>query len=203
MMQDSEGNTDYLWKEFKRGNQLAFASIYNLYVDRLFIYGSKLTPDRELVKDCIQEVFFDLYNKRHSLSDTDNIRYYLLKSLKNTLLRKIQRERRIIELNKKTTSDFNIEYSFEKKIIENEIEEEKKLLVKTILADLNDKQKEILFLRFMQGLSYSEISEIVDIASDSVKKQVYRTVKKIRKSLGAKTNMIFYLFFNLQKVSTF
>lgn len=196
-MQDSKGNTDYLWKEFKRGNQLAFASIYNLYVDRLFIYGSKLTPDRELVKDCIQEVFFDLYNKRHSLSDTDNIRYYLLKSLKNTLLRKIQRERRIIELNKKTTSDFNIEYSFEKKIIENEIEEEKKLLVQTILADLNDKQKEILFLRFMQGLSYSEISEIVDIASDSVKKQVYRTVKKIRQSLGAKTNMIFYLFFNL------
>lgn len=197
MMQDSKGNTDYLWKEFKKGNQLAFASIYNLYVDRLFIYGSKLTPDRELVKDCIQEVFFDLYNKRHSLSDTDNIRYYLLKSLKNTLLRKIQRERRIIELNKKTTSDFNIEYSFEKKIIENEIEEEKKLLVKTILADLNDKQKEILFLRFMQGLSYSEISEIVDIASDSVKKQVYRTVKKIRQSLGAKTNMIFYLFFYL------
>ena len=193
-MQEQNLNNHNLWNEFLKGNQLAYASIYNLYIDQLFIYGYKLSKNKEIVEDCIQEVFFDLYVKRGTLSKTDNIKFYLLKSLKNSIIRKLQRERNIKELNKKITPEFEIEYSFEKKIITFEIEQEKKRLVKQILDDMTDINREILYLRFMQGLNYTEIAEIMGINPDSVKKQVYRSIKKIRQSLGAKTNLIFFIF---------
>lgn len=196
-MQKKGIDTANLWSEFKKGNQLAFASIYNLYSDELFIYASKFSDDKELLKDCIQEIFFDLYIKRQSLSETDNIKFYLLKSLKNTIFRKIQRERNISELNKKIIPEFQIEYSFEKKVINDEIEEERKKLVKQILDELKDDNKEILYLRFIQGLNYAEIAEIIGINPDSVKKQVYRSIKKIRKSLGSKSNFVFLVFISI------
>jgi RNA polymerase sigma factor (sigma-70 family) len=177
-----------LWAEFLKGNQLAFISIYERYVDLLCIYGSKLTTDKELIKDCVQDVFFDLYVKRHTLSKTDNIKFYLLKTFKNSVIRKLARERRIRELNRTVVTDFQVEYSFESKVIFNETEEEKRRLVERILNKLNHEQKEILFLRFMDGLNYNEISEMTGIRADSVKKQVYRIVKKIRTVLGPKSN---------------
>uniref|UniRef100_UPI0032163AC9 RNA polymerase sigma factor n=1 Tax=uncultured Draconibacterium sp. TaxID=1573823 RepID=UPI0032163AC9 len=189
-----EFNDSYLWKEFKNGNQLAFASIYNRYVDQLFKYATKLTSNRELVKDCIQEVFYDLYVRRLSLSNASNLKFYLLKSLKHTIFRKEQRERNILKLNKKIVPDFIVEYSFERELIETEIEEEKKQLVNDILKELSANQKEILYLRFMQELTYSEIAIITNISAESAKKQVYRTVKKIRQSLGDNSNLIFLLF---------
>ncbi|MGV8138921.1 MAG: RNA polymerase sigma factor [Mangrovibacterium sp.] len=177
-----------LWAEFLKGNQLAFISIYDRYVDMLCIYGSKLTTDKELIKDCVQDVFFDLYVKRHTLSKTHNIKFYLLRSFKNSVIRKLTRERRIRELNRTVVTDFQVEYSFESKVIFNETEEEKRRLVERILNKLNHEQKEILFLRFMDGLNYTEISEMTGIRADSVKKQVYRIIKKIRAVLGPKSN---------------
>ena len=46
---------------FRSGDRNAFSEIYEEFSDNLFAYGSKITHDRELLKDCIQDVFYNLY----------------------------------------------------------------------------------------------------------------------------------------------
>ena len=53
-----EGDNDYLqkiWTRFKSGDQEAFAVLYNLHVDHLFHYGTKLCKDEDAVKDAIAQ----------------------------------------------------------------------------------------------------------------------------------------------------
>ncbi len=50
-----------IWDKFKSGDQKAFEIIYNEYVDVLYAYGSKMTSDKSLVEDSIQDLFIDIY----------------------------------------------------------------------------------------------------------------------------------------------
>ena len=83
-----------LWIRFKNGNDQALSLIFDLYVNKLFSYGLKLYKDEQLVKDCIQEVFISLIDKRESLLISDKTHLYLFKSLRNKLFDEIRTSRR-------------------------------------------------------------------------------------------------------------
>ena len=63
-MRDQLKNREYwqrIWIRFKDGDLDAFGEIYEEYIDLMYDYGSKITQDKDLVKDCIQDLFVDLY----------------------------------------------------------------------------------------------------------------------------------------------
>lgn len=64
-------------------------------------------------------------------------------------------------------------------------------MVKSALAELSTAQREILYLKFYNNLSYSEIGDLLGVKPDSAKKQIYRIVERLRGSLS---NRIFSLF---------
>jgi len=82
-------NLNFLWKSFLKGDDKSFSLIYQQHIDGLFLYGSKLCPDRELVRDCIQKVFIDLFIKRKKVSkEIANLKSYLFVSLRNGIIKK-------------------------------------------------------------------------------------------------------------------
>ena len=166
-----------LWKNFRDGNKEAFAAIYNLHVDLLYRYGTKLCNDENLVKDAIQDVFIDLYLKS-SNSIPANLKYYLLLAIKRNILKKIKRERDIN--NEICESLFEPEYSIETIIIEKENRDEINGRLAKILKQLSHGQKEALYLRYNETLHYDEIAQIMNITVESARKQVYRALKTIR-----------------------
>lgn len=74
-----------VWSLFQSGDQEAFREIYEEFIDVLFAYGSKITHDRELVKDCVQDIFVDLQRLNPNLHHPEYIEFYLFKSLKNAI----------------------------------------------------------------------------------------------------------------------
>ena len=62
-----------------------------MYVNQLFNFGLRLTTDRELLKDCIHDVFVKIYVKREELSEVVNFRSYLFISLKNRICDELRR----------------------------------------------------------------------------------------------------------------
>ena len=175
-----------LWILFKQGDKEAFSRLYELYVDVLFSYGTKISADTELVKDCIHEVFMDLHRHRNSLSDVSNIKFYLFMALKHLLLRRIKRERKLSGIFgfSMNSYDFQIQYSIEDNIIRDEQETMVRKYVLGLLDKLNSQQREILYLRFNQGFNYNQIAKITGINGDSAKKQVYRILKRLREIAG-------------------
>ena len=62
-----------------------FTRLYDKNIDNLFAFGSRFTTDRELLKDCIHDVFVKFYTKREELKYVDNIESYLFISLRNRI----------------------------------------------------------------------------------------------------------------------
>ena len=85
MMEQTNNSTDTLLASFQAGNMAAFSQLYDLHINILFNYGLKLTIDKELLKDCIHDIFVKLYTKKDELGTIDNLKSYLVISLKNKL----------------------------------------------------------------------------------------------------------------------
>ena len=89
---------DLEWKAFLYGNKDAFAYFYNLYIDDLYYYGTKIMNDEDSVKDAIQEIFLDLYLKRNSSNaNLKNLKFYLLLALKRNIIKRLKKNRRFTE----------------------------------------------------------------------------------------------------------
>ena len=187
----AENDSSIVWKSFLAGNKEAFAHLYNLHVEALYRYGTKLCTDDSLVKDAIQEVFLDLYLKRaKNKTNPENLRYYLILALKRNLIKKLKSNRRLVE-EEVCELDFEPEYSIEKAIIEHEEEAELNLKVKEVLKNLPAKQKEALYLRYNESMEYPEIAQLLNISVESVRKQVYRALTAIRKQFGKQGLVLF------------
>ncbi|MCB0444916.1 MAG: sigma-70 family RNA polymerase sigma factor, partial [Gelidibacter sp.] len=76
-----------LWTKLKDGNIEALGALYDMCIDELFCFGMQLCNDKNRVMDAIHDLFLNLYKYRKNLATTDNVKYYLLRSLKNQILK--------------------------------------------------------------------------------------------------------------------
>lgn len=182
----------YLWNDFRSGNDQAFEKIYTIFVDILYRYGQKFTKDDQLVKDCIQELFIEIYHRRNHLGQTNNIKLYLLKSLKRSILKSLRTN---IEFS--SIDDAGIPFLIAYSDNDNNLEEEQNTLkttaIEKALAELTPRQKEAIYLRYYIGLPYEEIGEILDLNYQSVRNLVFRAVEKLRIVLSNSNLILFTL----------
>ena len=92
--------------------------------------------------------------------------------------------------------NFNVEYSYQDKLIEDEISQELKHLLQAATKKLPPKQKEIIYLKFEEEMSYPEISEIMAISVESARKLLYRALLSLRKEIPSDSfSSILFIFF--------
>jgi RNA polymerase sigma-70 factor (ECF subfamily) len=173
-----------VWKRFRSGDRYAFSEIYEEFADVLFAYGSKITNDRELLKDCIQDLFYNLYRYNIKLQNPENLEFYLFRSLKNDIIRKIRNNYQEASLTDAEMFQFELKFQAEQDTNDVESNELRVEALRKILQTIDPQKREILFLKFSTGLNYPEIGEIVGMNPDAVKKQVYRTLDSLREKFG-------------------
>lgn len=177
---------DYqLWEDFKKGEKYALSHIYYLYVDQLFRYGKKFSPDNDLVKDIIQDLFFDLIRTRSNLGTTDHIYFYLIKAFRRKLLLSLKSPKNLRQTEEQLEMlEANIVYSVEEDWIQKEQLSKKEEIVRKGLTQLSPKQREILYYRFTCDFEYDQICEIMSMKNDSARKMVYRGLQTLREHLS-------------------
>ena len=150
-------------------------------MDDLFCYGIKIHPDKQIVKDAIQEVFVRIIEKQKSLKVTDKVKVYLFKSLRNQILEELRTKNRkhTIETligKAESTSSKDVEEEF-MSLEEHKIREK---ILDLALQSLTEHQREALFLRYSLDHTYNEISGIMGIDIPSARTLIYRSVKQVR-----------------------
>lgn len=172
---------DINWKSYLDENdESAFSRLYTDHVNDLYAYGLSLGATSDTCLDAIQDIFYNLYLRRNRLRYVNNIRFYLLRSLRNRLL-DIRKQQYATETINDKTLTFAIEVSVADLF---EHEEERMLLkqrVERLLGMLTDRQREAVYLRYMQGLDYDRIAAVMRMNAASVRKLVYRALEVIRK----------------------
>ena len=188
-------DTNILWNSFLEGDDKAFIAIYYLFINALLSYGKKLTSDHELIHDAIQEIFLDLYQKRSRKHiAVNNLKAYLFIALKNAVLKKILQNRIYDDktIDDQSFSEFNVEYSFQDQLISLEISEEKHQRLQKAIVRLSAKQKEIIYLKFEEGLQYPEIASLMNITVESARKQLYRALLSLRQIFDNEAFLILF-----------
>jgi RNA polymerase sigma-70 factor (ECF subfamily) len=159
-----------IWNAFKQGSEEAYAQIYENYFFALYNYGIKIIRNKELVKDCIQDLFINLWRTKENLGEVAIIKPYLYKSLRRDLVRKLHGEEHSVSLQSGQGHqyDFEMVLSHEVRLIESQIEKEQKEFLIKELNTLTKRQKEVIFLKFYENLSYHEIATVMSISVDAV-----------------------------------
>jgi RNA polymerase sigma factor, sigma-70 family len=146
-------------------------------------YGVRFYRDKEFVKDCVQDLFVEIWNRREYLSDVISVKSYLLQSLRKNIIRESTRLKWFREADKiSEEQDFNVEFDIETYLISRELENESLQKLRSELDNLTKRQREAIFLRFTQDLSYEEIANIMDINYRSVVNLIHEAIKAIRKN---------------------
>lgn len=177
-----------LWSTLQKGNVQALGDLYDFYIDDLFTYGIQISVDKELVMDCIHDLFLSLYKYRENLANTTNVKYYLLYSLKTTIIRKQKLQARFpSEISEFEKSEDN---TIEESLIATDFENERNYKLSKALTSLSKKQRKCLKLRFTENQSYDDIATTLHISVNSARTLVYRAIKALR----AHINMLIILF---------
>lgn len=172
-----------IWENFKSGDKSALSYVYFQNFHAMFQYGKRLKDEPDFIKDCIQDVFFKLIQAGESLSSTENIKFYLFKTLKNSILKELEKKRKV-EVVELISLKFDATFSLEEELSEKENASNKEIALLKALNGLSDRQREIIYLRFECGMEYNQICDIMQLKNDSARKLVYRAVKLLREIIG-------------------
>ena len=128
----------------------------------LLNYGVRFYRDKEFVKDAVHDLFVEIWNRREYLGDIVSVKSYLLQSLRRNIIRESTRLKWFREADK-INDDFDAEFNIESYLINREIETESLKKLKIQLEKLTKRQREAIYLRFTENLSYEEIANAMAI----------------------------------------
>lgn len=164
----------------KEGDGSAFETLYQQNWQQLYIFAVKRLDDEEEAKDVVQEVFINLWTKRHNILIHQNVGGYLMQMTKNEIIRKVQQALR----NQKKTEQYRLHIIPSLLQIYDRLDykELEKHLQKEV-GSLPNRQQQIYKLHNEEDLSIREIAENLEISEQTVKNQLVTANKKIRIAL--------------------
>lgn len=174
----------HLWQNVKKDNELAFSVIYKKYTQRLYNYGVHSCHDHDLVMDCLQELFVSIWDKRKQLTTVHSVGSYLFKSFRRLLMKKLSWRKRFLQsIDLKQEKYFEITLPADALIEIIELQEEQSEKLRRSLVTLTKRQREAIFLKFYNDLSYSDIASIMDLQVDSVYNIISKAIEALRQKL--------------------
>ena len=171
------------------------ASLYNRYVDDLYTYALYLGFEKGIIMDAIHDVFCKFAADEKQLQDVSNLKFYLFKSLKNRLYDIYKARKEYAELSAIDLQDapFNIQVTIEDRLIDKEEQQQIKDQLSEMLDSLTERQREVVYLRYVQEYDYAQISELLNISIHGCRKLLSKAMQNLREKYGA---LVFLFLFS-------
>lgn len=181
-------------------HQTNISSIYNEYVDHLYAYALHLGFDEDIAMDAIHDLFYKLCINHTSLENIANLKFYLFKSLKNRLVEILRTNKEYagtLSANKDVYENmlFRFNINIEDKIIEDEDLEEIRKKVENILERLTDRQREIIYLRYIHEYDYNEIADLMQITVESCRNLISKSLRKLKVTALSQAQLLLIISF--------
>jgi RNA polymerase sigma factor (sigma-70 family) len=169
-----------IWRGVHNSDQEAYAKVYRYYYPRFYNYGKKFTSNVPLVEDATQETLMDIWDKREKLPAIEFPTTYFYTSFRYVLFRKLKLQRQIV------TGDIapeEPEFSIDHFIIRSESDAALRKQLENALTTLTPRQREVIFLRFYEGLSYEEVAAILSITTKATYKIMARALVRLKRNI--------------------
>tara|TARA_R110002124_G_scaffold204461_2_gene370847 strand:- start:498 stop:1088 length:591 start_codon:yes stop_codon:yes gene_type:complete len=181
------------WIQLINGEKDALGFLFDIYSNDMYLYGYRIHANKEIVKDAIQDVFVDLWEYRKNLAHVENVKFYLLKCLRNSLLKQIEKPN-LLELNQISDS-FGAFPAIDYNIVLEEEERSTKYRIERMLGELSNREREIISLKYYSGLKITEIANVLELKDQTVANTLQNALGKLRKLFVFNVLLIYFLFF--------
>lgn len=162
-------------------NCFDITTVYNTYVDNLRSYGIHLGFDEHVVMDAIHDIFCKLCAEKTSFDSVVSVKCYLFKVLRNRLVDICRRQKECVDISElEQVIPFEIKVTIEDDLIISEDRERLKALIEEMLQSLTNRQREIIYLRYVMEYDYKDISDLMNISIPACHKLVSKSMLTLR-----------------------
>lgn len=164
----------------KKGDSIAFSTIYSRYKGLLYVYACKIVRDFDLAEDLVQEVFMSIWDKRATIDFRTSISSYLYSAVRYRFFDFIDKQK----VKSDYVQSFQLfldkgEFLTDNYIAEKELAE----LIEIEIARLPHKMREIFELSRKLNLKNTQIAEQLGISEKTVRNQLSLAIKILRNKL--------------------
>jgi RNA polymerase sigma-70 factor (ECF subfamily) len=148
--------------------------------NKLFRFALRMLGNDDEAKDVVQEVLIRVWNGRDQMDEIQNMEAWCMRITKNLSLDRLR------ALQRKSTqpleTSYDVHHSDSTPDVKTELGESMQHVSKLIAA-LPEKQRQVIHLRDVEGYSYNEICEILELDMNQVKVNLFRARTTIREKL--------------------
>ena len=184
--QKEDSSNEVLWQKLREGHKNAIEDLYRFNYQVLYSYAYKICRDKEMSKDCVQELFVRLWEKRHALNQVSKVRAYLLQSVWHSIIRTLKKQHKNIALDEHSHYDIEVVFSYENSMMYRQTRNEKKKKLDDALNDLSPRQRQIIFMQYYEGFTIEEIQQITELKYQSIKNLTHRAMVSLREAFSKK-----------------
>ena len=172
-----------------KGDRQAYALLIDEYKNPIYNLAYRMTQNRQDAEDLAQETFLRSFRELSRFDKNRRFYTWLYTISLNIIRNHLKKAGRKADFNNTDASsnwiDLNAHNNGE---IENDdadrLKKEKEKQIEICLLKLSPELRELLVLRFYQGLSFEMISEITGFSQSAVKMRVYRGLEKLREIMS-------------------
>jgi RNA polymerase sigma factor (sigma-70 family) len=176
-----------LWVRIAEGDQEAYAEVSRFYYKRFYNYGRKFSNDEALIEDAVQETLLTIWDKRHTLASIEYTGTYFYTSFRYTVLGKLKQQQRLVA---EESAEEEPEFAADQVLIARETEAALKEQLQKALTTLTTRQREAIFLRFYEGLSYEEVASVLNITTKATYKIMARALLQLKENLMLSSGLL-------------
>ncbi|GAB4021356.1 RNA polymerase sigma factor [Spirosoma koreense] len=175
-----------LWDAFTKGNEQAFEQLYRVHAGPLLTYGKRLHASSDHVADAVQDVFLEIWKYRTTLTTPKNVRYYLLRILRNRLVgNPALRSDPLYQADELQGIENLLSIpSMETLLSDLDTREHQVNRLRQAVNSLPTRQQEALVLAYYHQLSNEEIASLMGINAQSVTNNINRAIHTLRQLLS-------------------
>lgn len=184
------------WQLISKGDKPAFEQAFRAYYQPLCNYAVPLIKDKDEAEEVVQNVFFNIWNKRGALEIHASLKSYLYKAVHNDCLNKLKHGRvRAIYAedfrNISTDSIENASDSLQAKELNSKIN--------MAIEGLPEQCGNVFRLSRFENLKYIEIATQLNISVKTVENHMGKALKILREQLKDYLPVLFWLLFITSK----
>lgn len=175
----------------RKGDSAALELLFKKFFNPLARFSFGYVKDQDAAKDIVQEVFYQIWNKREELPETTNLSAYLFTAIRNrslNVLSQVNNRQDILVERERGRADFYTDTRVETKELSQKIER--------AIDALPEKCREVFLLSRYENKSYKEIAEILDISIKTVENHMGKALSVLRAKLLGLLVFLFLSIFN-------
>jgi RNA polymerase sigma factor (sigma-70 family) len=179
---------EMIWWAFKDGDKEALAALYYRYIKVLIECGNRISHDKDLVKDCIHDLFIEIWNSKENLSVPRSVKAYLLICVQRKIVRYNSRKR-MAQVEVYKLPDTQLVDSKEDELILDQHSKDQQDALRLAMGSLTRRQREAIHLKFYANLSYTEIVAIMNISADAIYNLISKAIDILQKEVPGQRNI--------------